>query len=243
MAFTQRKPLREVTLLDLHGFMESLENYKVNSKRRILAGVKSLFSFAHKLGYLQFNAAAALRVPKPEHTLSQRILSEELVLRMLALEPNHRNQVMLRLAYAAGLRVSEVCTLKWGDLAARGESGQITVTGKGSKTRNILLSKPTWGSLCSLPPALPSSPLFASATGGFLSRVQVFRVFKAAALRAGIELPVSPHWFRHAHATHALERGAALILVQATLGHASLSTTGTYLHARPEDSSACYLVV
>ena len=64
---------------------------------------------------------------------------------------------------------------------------------------------------------------------------------KRAAARAGIDLPVSPHWFRHAHASHALDRGAPIHLVQATLGHASIATTGRYLHARPRDSSSRYL--
>ena len=62
-----------------------------------------------------------------------------------------------------------------------------------------------------------------------------------SARRAGIELPVSPHWFRHAHASHALDRGAPIHLVQATLGHASITTTGRYLHARPNDSSSRFL--
>jgi site-specific recombinase XerD len=64
-----------------------------------------------------------------------------------------------------------------------------------------------------------------------------------AASTAGLEVKVSPHWLRHSHATHALERGAPIHLVAATLGHASVATTGKYLHARPTDSSARYLVV
>jgi hypothetical protein len=64
---------------------------------------------------------------------------------------------------------------------------------------------------------------------------------RAAAARAGIALPVSPHWFRHAHASHALDRGAPIHLVQATLGHTSITTTGRYLHARPQDSSSRFL--
>ena len=76
---------------------------------------------------------------------------------------------------------------------------------------------------------------------GFLQPVAVLRVVRAAAKRAGIDLPVSPHWFRHAHASHALDRGAPIHLVQATLGHASITTTGRYLHARPQDSSSRFL--
>jgi integrase/recombinase XerD len=69
----------------------------------------------------------------------------------------------------------------------------------------------------------------------------IWRIVKAAAQRAGIEVPVSPHWLRHAHASHALDRGAPIHLVQATLGHASITTTGRYLHARPKESSSKFL--
>ena len=71
----------------------------------------------------------------------------------------------------------------------------------------------------------------------------VERIVTKAAVRAGVEGKVSPHWLRHGHATHALERGAPIHLVQATLGHASVATTGRYLHARPTDSSSKYLGV
>jgi site-specific recombinase XerD len=64
---------------------------------------------------------------------------------------------------------------------------------------------------------------------------------RAAARRAGIAVPVSPHWLRHAHASHALDRGAPIHLVQATLGHANINTTGRYLHARPTESSSGFL--
>ena len=70
---------------------------------------------------------------------------------------------------------------------------------------------------------------------------QVHRIVKAAAARAGISAEVSAHWLRHAHASHSLERGAPIHLVQATLGHASVAATGRYLHARPSDSLARYL--
>jgi integrase/recombinase XerD len=68
-------------------------------------------------------------------------------------------------------------------------------------------------------------------------------IIRAAARRAGIKKPVSPHWFRHASATHALERGAALPLVSRSLGHSNLATTGRYLHVRPNESLGKFLVV
>ena len=147
--------------------------------------------------------------------------------------------------YAAGLRVSEICGLKWRDILEREGAGQITVFGKGGKTRVVLLSSETWASLTTLRcEAGGDDPVFASRKGkGHLHPSHVKRIVQAAAERAGIDAPVSPHWLRHAHASHALDRGAPIHLVQATLGHASVSTTGKYLHARPEDSSARYLGV
>ena len=86
------------------------------------------------------------------------------------------------------------------------------------------------------------APVFTSRKGGSLDTRQVHRIVRAAGERVGVE-GVSPHWLRHAHASHALERGAPIHLVQATLGHASVATTGVYLHARPTESSGRYLAV
>ena len=91
-------------------------------------------------------------------------------------------------------------------------------------------------------------PVFSSHRGGApLDQPQAWSIVQAAAMRVGLPVGkggVSPHWLRHAHATHALEYGHAPIhLVQATLGHASVATTSKYLHARPTDSSARYLGV
>lgn len=83
--------------------------------------------------------------------------------------------------------------------------------------------------------------MFRSREVGTLDASQVHRIVKAAAARAGLSADVSTHWFRHAHASHSLDRGATIYLVQATLGHASVATTGRYLHARSTDSSARYL--
>ena len=70
---------------------------------------------------------------------------------------------------------------------------------------------------------------------------QVYNIVRQAARRAGVKKSVSPHWLRHAHASHALNRGAPISLVQATLGHSNLAITGRYTHAQPEASSAQYL--
>jgi site-specific recombinase XerD len=163
---------------------------------------------------------------------------------VLALEPDRRNRAILRLLYAGGLRRSELVGLRWRDLQPRDEGGQVTVFGKGGKTRAVLLPAAVWRELVALRDAGGADdPVFRSRKGGPLDPSQVLRIVRAAAARAGLQARVSPHWLRHGHATHALERGAPVHLVAATLGHASIATTGTYAHARPTDSSARYLVL
>ena len=108
----------------------------------------------------------------------------------------------------------------------------------------MLLSPNTWRSLTNLrAEAGPDAPVFRSAKGGHLDPSQIHRVVKAAAKRAGISCALSAHWLRHAHASHALDRKVEIHLVQQTLGHANIATTGRYLHARPNDSSARHLGV
>ena len=238
------KPLEEVRLGDLQAFAASLERLAPASRANAIAALKSLFTFAQEAGYLRFNVGAAMKAPPIKNTLAERILGETDVLRMLALEPERRNRVLLTLLYGAGLRVSELCGLKWRDLAERDGAGQVTVFGKGGRTRAVLLSSATWRQIAELRSgADPDAPMFVSRKGGHLVPSAVHRIVKAAAARAGISAEASAHWLRHAHASHSLERGAPIHLVQATLGHASVATTGRYLHARPTDSSARYLGV
>jgi site-specific recombinase XerD len=239
------KPLQQITLGNLQGYFSTLAPLAPASQARAINATKSLFSFAQRIGYLQFNPAAAILAPKKKDTLGEKILSEAEIIRMIALEPDPRNRALLRVMYAAGGRVSEVCGLKWRDLQERdGGAGQITIFGKGGKTRVVLLSPETWAELIALQDQSgPDSPVFVSRKGGHLHPAQAWRIVRAAANRAGIQGRVSPHWLRHCHASHALDRGAPIHLVQATLGHASVATTGRYLHARPGDSSARYLGV
>lgn len=147
-------------------------------------------------------------------------------------------------SYASAVRVSECCALKWRDVQERAESGQVTVFGKSGKTNTILLPATVWQLLDGLRgEAEPDAPVFRSRKGRHLHPTQVRRIVRAAARRAGIEKAVSPHWLRHAHCSHSLDRGAPISLVQATCSHSSVSTTGRYLHARPSDSSSHYLLL
>ena len=238
------KPLAAVTVGDLYAYGDSLTGSDSARARRV-NHVKSLLGFGHRLGFLTFNPGAVVKAPPVKETLAERIITEADVHRMLALETEPRDKVLLTLLYAAGVRISEVVGLTWRDCTARDDAGQITVFGKGGKTRVILLPASTWRALSGLRGDAPAdAPVFRSRKGGgTLDPSAVHRVVKAAAERAGLDQAVSAHWLRHAHASHALDRGAPIHLVQSTLGHASVATTGRYLHARPSDSSGRYLAV
>jgi integrase/recombinase XerD len=234
-----------VTLADLQGFADTLTGLAPASRYRILSAVKSLLAFGHRIGYLAFDVGRALRLPPVRNRLAERILPEADVHRMLILEPRERNRALLLLLYASGVRVSEACALCWRDVQSNGEGAQITVFGKGGKTRAIQLPASVAQLLGKLRgDSGGEAPVFPSRKhGGALRPLAVLRIVRQAARRAGIAAAVSPHWLRHAHASHALDRGAPIHLVQATLGHASLTTTGRYLHARPKDSSGRFLAL
>ncbi len=255
LAFVE-KSIFQVTLADVQAFATYLEKssgLKPSSMARTLSAVKSLLSFGNKMGVLPANVGAAVKLPTVKNTLPMRILPELNVQVMIALETNPRNRAILKLLYAAGLRVSELCALKWLDLQPRSEvafPGQVIVYGKGGQTRVVPLTAGVWQELMALrADAGWDDPVFCSRNkGGHLTSNQVGRIVKAAAMRTPgldpkVAAAVSPHWLRHAHASHALDRGAPIHLVQQTLGHASVATTGRYLHAKPSDSSARFLSV
>lgn len=244
LAFIQ-KPISWVTLSDLQAWAEHLGQGSPQpaSQNRALTAVKSLLSFAQDTGYLPFNVGAAVKLRPHPDGLAKRILEESEVARLIEAAGEGRNRVLLKLLYVSGVRVSEVCGLKWCDALPRQEGGQITVFGKGGKTRTVLLKPKVWQQLLSIKgEAQAADAIFRSRKGGgALDVSQVRRIVYGAAAKAGLEQKVSPHWMRHAHASHALDRSAPIHLVQATLGHASVSTTGRYLHARPTESSSFYL--
>jgi integrase/recombinase XerD len=240
------KPLTEVTLMDIQIWQLSLSGMSNSSQRTALALIKSLFNFGFELGVLQLNITRLARFPKVKDCLSEKILEVNQVREMIQLEINPRNRAILSILYSCGLRVSELCNLTWQDLQSRPDGGQMSVFGKGGKTRVILIPHSVWLEVIKLRQKFGlNEPVFRSRQKGengyHLTRKQVDNIVKKAAIRAGIEGKVSPHWLRHSHASHSLDHGAPLSLVQQTLGHSSISTTEKYLHAKPDDSSGMYL--
>jgi integrase/recombinase XerD len=248
------KPLPSVTLEDLYDYSDHLLKLGLapNTQKTRIYAVKSLISFAHTIGFLPFNVATAMKLKKTADRLNERLLATKDVQRIVwATEmatyryqgEKQRDLLILKLLYTAGLRVSELTQLTWSDLTERNQGGQVTVVGKGDKTRSVLLPASLWAELMEFRKnASDGSPVFKSRKGGgHLDRSQINRIVEAAAKRALVDKKVSPHWLRHAHATHALESGADIGLVQKTLGHDNVATTSRYLQARPNDSSAMYV--
>jgi len=242
-------PLRigEITLDVLQSYEDSWSHLKRRTINRKMATVKSLLGFAHRIGTIPFDVGRALRLQQAPDDLAEKILPAKDIRKMIRLTEIPRDQAIIRLLYGAGIRASECSGLRWLDCRERSrDDGQVTVLGKGNKTRTILISKETWKALMAIrpPDAKPEDPVFLSREGDKrpMNRTRISNIVKEAAERAGLTEHVSAHWMRHGHATHALDAGAPLSLIQHTLGHASLNTTQRYLHVNPEDSSSQFLV-
>jgi site-specific recombinase XerD len=236
------KPLAEVTLDDLQAWHTSMATSALATQARRLAALKSLLTFAHRVGHTAADVGQMLQTKKPPAGASDRILSEAEVNRMVGAETDPRDRAVLRLLYVAGLRASEASALRWRNMARSKKGGEATVLGKGNKLRTVGLTATLWAELAALTPnPKPDSPVIPDRSGGSVNRQVIHRIVKRAARRAGLDAKVSPHWLRHSHASHALDRGAPPHVVQASLGHASLVTTTQYAHVRKGDASSRYL--
>lgn len=239
-------PLAEITVADLRAWKADLEaRLAPASVQACLAAVRSLLAYAQRTGYLPFNVGAAVPPPAVPNRLAERILAERDVLNLLAAADGRtqgpRNRALLHFLYYTGARTSEALTLRWRDIQATPHGKAAALHGKGGQTRHVALVPDLAALLDALRPhpPEPDAPVFATASGRAVILPEAIRILRAAARRAGLAQAdrISPHWLRHAHATHALERGAPAHEVQQTLGHASLTTTSRYVHMRPERSS------
>jgi integrase/recombinase XerD len=209
-----------------------------------LVVVRLLLRHLVREGELTRDASAALESPRLARVLPKTLTSREVEALLAAPDGSGTrdlcDRALLEVLYACGARVSEACELALDGLAR--ESRVVRVTGKGNKTRVVPLGSRAWEALDAwlrggrpgVPNAAKSSRVFLSARGKPLSRTAAWRIVRAAALRAGIGKPVSPHWLRHSFATHMIEAGADLRAVQEMLGHASIRTTEVYTHLDAE---------
>lgn len=239
---TVGKPLQAIHLSDLQTWADSIDG-TAHTRKAHIDTVRSLFSFALKTGYIRLNPAAVLESPATPDKVKGKVLAEREVLAIINAADNPRDAALLQCLYSAGGRVSEICGLTWKDVVPTPDGGaELLIFGKGGKNRNAKVSADTHKLLQAQRRfAEDDAPVFTTRTGNAIDRVAVHRIIKATAKKAGVKKAVSAHWFRHSHASHALERGANPAAVQEQLGHSSLATTTRYAHA--SNSSADYLVV
>jgi integrase/recombinase XerD len=252
--------LRGIKIDDLYEFLNGRQ-FAANSIRTHaarLACMKSLFKFGVTSGYLPFNIAAPIPSSKVQNDKAERLLSEHDVFKLIeaagrARQNNaekFRNKVLAKFLYYSGARMSEASELIWECTKDRDDGQmQITIHGKGGKTRHVLLPKFADGLRNLRGDAQDPDPVFRSQKANSTSGIHPFalgtkaikQIISMAASRARIRKPVTPHWLRHAHITHSLDRGASMATVRETVGHSNLSVTSIYSHAQPDDSSGLYL--
>lgn len=216
-----------------------LEALSPRTRALYLNALSSLFRFLQKEGYRANDPCLAIKRIRVDSKEGLRIPEQDSIFHIINKCANPRNRALIKFLYFTGFRVSEVASVKWTDLDIRPGGVKITVMGKGSKTRSVMIPKELYEELVNSAQEERKGPLFKSQKGGALSARQIQTIIKEVSERAGVE--AHPHLFRHAHASHALRNGANLRLISQSLGHNSISTTEIYLHVDPDESSGLYL--
>lgn len=251
------KDWRSVELSHLTRFLleeqqRELEHQPEPSPRRLstssvyleIAALRAFYRFAERERLLPKNLAEHLSLPRRWQRLPKALTDDE-IRKLLAtpVQPDAGalcDQAVLELAYASGLRLAELCQLRLEQLHL--EAGFLTVVGKGNKERVVPVGRHAVAALQRyLDAGRPKlvtrrSPanVFLTKRGSAFAPVTLWKRIKTRARRSGIERNVTPHMLRHSFATHLLDRGADLRVIQELLGHASISTTEVYTHVASE---------
>jgi integrase/recombinase XerD len=239
-----RTDVDDITPADLTDHLIALvaAGLSARSRARALVAIRGMFRHLVAERWLEADPTALIEAPRQARRLPG-VLGEEAVARLIAQPPDtprgRRDAAMIELAYASGLRVSELVQLPVADVNLN--AGFVRVTGKGKKTRLVPVGgaardklvrylaedRPTWV-------RDPSErALFLTPRGRAMTRQGFWKALRGYARKAGVRLPsgdVSPHKLRHSFATHLVEHGADLRAVQAMLGHADIATTEVYTH-------------
>lgn len=221
------------------------KNSNARSQSRILSGVHSFYRFLLYHNYIDSDPSELLEMPKKEMHLPDVLTIEEInsMIAQIDMSSNegHRNRAIIEMLYGSGLRVSELTELKLSNMYR--QDGYMLIQGKGSKQRLVPISpeaekwfqywmedrshldiKPEFGDIA-----------FLNRYGRQLTRAMIFTIIKRLAAAAGIHKTVSPHTLRHSFATHLLQNGADLRIIQQLLGHESITTTEIYTHVDIQD--------
>ena len=250
-AYCEERSIRSsaVRTEDVTDFLERLRTGRAPASKtmspasvaRVLVSIRSLFRFLTTEGYVDGDPTLEVGVPKRPRPLPKAISVEEVERPVQAPVDDlrgRRDRAILEAVYGAGLRISELVALDVDDVDL--DEGSVLVrAGKGSKARRVPLGRAAVAAvgdylvrsrpeLVGRRPGRPTAALFLNARGGRLSRQGCWKILKSYAAAAGLGDRVSPHTLRHSFATHMLDAGADIRVVQELLGHASLSTTQVY---------------
>ena len=248
----QRRRLGKVNREDIRTYLASLyrRGLAARSVARHLVSLRGLYRFLLKEGKIQSDPTAEIDAPKTGQTLPKYLTVAEVDSLLQQPDPagraGLRDQAMLELLYATGMRVSELLNLRWEDFEVN--LGVVRCRGKGSKERLIPVGKSALRALEAYvqrgrePLAKKRSApfLFLNQRGGRLSRVGFWKILGRYGRAAGIATTLAPHVMRHSFATHLLERGADLRSIQLMLGHSDISSTQIYTHVLTERLKQVY---
>jgi integrase/recombinase XerD len=240
-------PLVETTHADIQGFLAHLvggEKAKATSTSRAISSLKRLFRYLLRQNRVNADPTLQIATPKLPRSLPKSLTEADVELLLNAPDVQDplglRDRTMLEVLYATGLRVSELVGLSVAQVSL--DMGLVRVMGKGSKERLVPLGEEAldWirrylaGGRADLLAGKLSDALFVTHRGEGMTRQMFWYLIKKHAREGGLHKPLSPHTLRHAFATHLLNHGADLRVVQMLLGHADISTTQIYTHVARE---------
>jgi integrase/recombinase XerD len=242
---SQHKPLLQVTHADIQYYLAvKFPQQKPRSISRLIASLRRFYRYLMLHHKISIDPTLQIESPKLPRSLPDSLNEDEVVSLLNAPNINDdvglRDRAMLELLYACGLRVSELVNIKVFEVSLN--DGVVRVTGKGSKTRLVPMGEEAvdWitkylsGARSHILKKQLSDALFVTTRGDAMTRQAFWYVIKRYALMAGITKHISPHVLRHAFATHLLNHGADLRVVQMLLGHSDISTTQIYTHVARE---------
>ena len=233
----------DVVFEDLEGFLAMLHDEPIGprSQARILSGIRAFYQYLVLDGYVEADPTLLLESPKVGMKLPEVLSLSEIDMIIDAIDlskrEGRRNRAIIETMYSCGLRVSEACNLKLSDLYLN--EGFVKIEGKGSKQRLVPISERaiaeimdymTDRAMIDIKPGHEDYLFVSAHMKKKLSRITLFHIIKELAEQTGITKSISPHTFRHSFATHLLEGGANLRVIQSMLGHEDISTTEIYTH-------------
>lgn len=238
MAYVDCSP-ELLTSEDIEAYLQSRSLISKRSQARILSSIRSFFGWLVLEGVMTDNPCDLVDFPKLGRYLPDVLSIEEVEAIIKSVDTSSwqgmRNRAVLEILYGCGLRVSEAVSLKISCLYF--DEGFIRVIGKGDKERLVPVGEMAADAVNAYLEHRPApcdqtsdDLVFLNRFGSSLSRQSVFKMIKAQALAAGVRKEISPHTFRHSFATHLVENGADLRVVQEMLGHESITTTEIYTH-------------